>query len=148
MSEGKKYDGEKPKMYLLPPKTLLEVAKVLTFGAAKYDEHNWKKLDNLQNRYSGAALRHIFAHLDGEELDEETGLDHIAHAICCLMFKLEAKLENGKSKEAGLGEPVSIEYRESDRPFERGLSDYEERGLRDVEYRLQHGQTPKDSNRI
>ena len=148
MSEGKKYDGEKPKMYLLPPKTLLEVAKVLTFGAAKYDEHNWKKLDNLQNRYSGAALRHIFAHLDGEELDEETGLDHIAHAICCLMFKLEAKLENGKSKEEGLGEPVSIEYRESDNPLEWGLSDYEKGSVRNPEYRLQHGQTPKDSNRI
>lgn len=147
MSEGKKYDGEKPKMYLLPPKTLLEVAKVLTFGAAKYDEHNWKKLDNLQNRYSGAALRHIVAHLDGEELDEETGLDHIAHAICCLMFKLEAKLENGKSKEEGLGEPVGIEYRESDYPLEWGLSDYEEGSLRNIEYLLQYGQTPKDSNR-
>lgn len=146
MSEGKKYDGEKPKMYLLPPKTLLEVAKVLTFGAAKYDEHNWKKLDNLQNRYSGAALRHIFAHLDGEELDEETGLDHIAHAICCLMFKLEAKLENGKSKEEGLGEPVSIEYRESDKPLEWGFSDYEKGSVRNTEYRLQYDQTPEDSN--
>jgi hypothetical protein len=113
--EGKKYDGEKPRMYLLPPKTLLEVSKVLTFGAAKYDEHNWKKLDNLQNRYTGAALRHIFAHMDGEDLDPETGLDHLAHALCCLMFKLEAKLENGESEEEGLRKPDGNEHRESNR---------------------------------
>ena len=61
MSEGRKFDGEKPRMYLLPPKAIQEVAKVLTFGAQKYDEDNWKKLDNLQNRYTGASLRHIFA---------------------------------------------------------------------------------------
>lgn len=134
--EGRKYDGEKPKMYLLPPKALLEVSKVLTFGAAKYDEHNWKKLDNLQNRYTGAALRHIFAHMAGEELDPETGLDHLAHALCCLMFKLEAKLENGESKEEGLRESVGYEHRESNISLEQRLSDYEERSLRDIEYRL------------
>ena len=62
MSEGKKFDSAKPKMYLLPPKAIVEVSKVLTFGAEKYDEENWRKLDNLQNRYTGGALRHLFAH--------------------------------------------------------------------------------------
>jgi len=94
---GKKYDGGKPKMYLLPPKAIVEVSKVLTYGAEKYNEDNWRKLENLQNRYSGGALRHIFAHLDGEYVDEETGCSHLAHAICCLMFKLEEELENGRS---------------------------------------------------
>ena len=74
MSEGKKYDGEKPRMHLLPPKSMVEIAKVLTFGAEKYDEHNWRKLENLQNRYTSGTLRHIFAHNDGEQLDEESGL--------------------------------------------------------------------------
>ena len=86
---GKKFDSEKPKMYLLPPKATVEVAKVLTFGAAKYDEDNWRYLEDAQNRYSGGALRHIFSHLDGELEDPETNLSHLAHAICCLMFKLE-----------------------------------------------------------
>ena len=75
-----------------------EVGKVLTFGAEKYDPHNWRKVDDLQNRYSSAALRHIFAHIDGEDADEETGLSHLAHAICCLMFKLEDELI-GESEE-------------------------------------------------
>ena len=93
---GVKYDGEKPKMHLLPPKAINEVAKVLTFGAQKYDEENWRKLEDLQSRYSSGALRHIFAHLDSENLDPESGLSHLAHAICCLLFKLEIELENAK----------------------------------------------------
>jgi len=133
MSNGRKFDGEKPRMYLLPPKAIQEVAKVLTFGAQKYDEDNWKKLDNLQNRYTGASLRHIFAIMEGEDLDPETECYHEAHAICCLLFKLEAKLE-ARSKEEGLREPESLKHQKSLSALEsyRGFfrySDYEKSRL-------------------
>ena len=97
--DGIKYDSEKPRMNLLPPKAIVEISKVLTFGAAKYDAENWRKLDDLQNRYTAGALRHIFAHMDGEELDPETNLSHLAHAMCCLLFKLEIELENAQIEE-------------------------------------------------
>ena len=92
MSEGRKFDQEKPQLYLLPPNSIVEVGKVLTYGAEKYDPENWRKVDDLQNRYTSAALRHIFAHMEGEKNDEETGLSHLAHAMCCLLFKLEDEL--------------------------------------------------------
>ena len=113
--EGKKFDSSKPKMYLLPPKALIEVSKVLTFGAEKYDEENWRHLDNLQNRYTGGALRHLFAHMDGELNDPETNYSHLAHAICCLLFKLEIELEKD-SKEEGLRELIESKHREGDKP--------------------------------
>lgn len=109
MKDGIKYDREKPQMHLLPPKATIEVSKVLTFGANKYDADNWKKLDDLQNRYSSAALRHIFADLDGEDLDDESTFYHLAHAICCLLFKLEDKLEKKRKKERAR-EIISSEY--------------------------------------
>ena len=114
---GRKFDSEKPKMYLLPPKSMLEISKVLTFGAEKYDEDNWRHLANLQNRYSGGALRHIFSHLDGELKDDETNYSHLAHAICCLLFKLEIELEKDSEKER-LRESDGSEHRESDYSFE------------------------------
>ena len=89
---GLKFDSAKPEMYLLPPLATLEVGKVLTYGAQKYDAHNWRKLENLQDRYTSAAMRHLLAHMAGEKVDEETGLSHLAHAMCCLMFKLEDEL--------------------------------------------------------
>jgi hypothetical protein len=92
MTSGIKFDNEKPEMYLLPPLATLEVGKVLTYGAKKYSPNNWRKLDRLQSRYTSAAIRHILAEMAGEEVDEETSLSHLAHAICCLMFKLEDKL--------------------------------------------------------
>ena len=116
--KGIKYDGEKPKMNLLPPKAIVEVAKVLTFGAEKYGAENWKELEDLQNRYLAGALRHIFAHMDGEKLDPETGLSHMAHALCCLLFKLEIELEDGESKEEELRETDTTEYTACDQSFE------------------------------
>ena len=120
-SEGIKYDSAKPKMNLLPPKAILEVAKVLTFGAEKYDAENWRKLDDLQNRYTAGALRHIFAHMDGEKLDPETNLSHLAHAMCCLLFKLEIELEDAKSKEEESRESNDLEYQACDQSTESDL---------------------------
>jgi len=34
-------------------------------------------------------LRHLTAWWAGEDLDPESGLHHLAHAACCLMFLLE-----------------------------------------------------------
>ena len=130
---GRKYDSKKPQLYLLPPKTLYEVGKVLTFGAEKYDPHNWRKVDDLQNRYSSAAMRHILAHIDGEDLDEETGLSHLAHAICCLMFKLEDELI-AKSEEKSVRKSKHREYTESNKVIGSGKADNEKGSMPDFEY--------------
>ena len=119
--DGIKYDSEKPRMNLLPPKAIVEISKVLTFGAAKYDAENWRKLDDLQNRYTAGALRHIFAHMDGEELDPETNLSHLAHAMCCLLFKLEIELENAKSEEERPREADTTEHTACDQSFESDI---------------------------
>jgi hypothetical protein len=88
MSEGIKHDSEKVRMDLLSAIWIVGVSNVLTFGAKKYDAHNWRK--GLQrSRLLGAALRHIFSYLSGEDNDPETGLLHLYHASCCLMFASE-----------------------------------------------------------
>ena len=119
-ASGIKYDSEKPKMNLLPPKAIVEISKVLTFGAEKYDAENWRKLDDLQNRYTAGALRHIFAHMDGEDLDPETNLSHLAHAMCCLLFKLEIELEE-RFKEEESRKTDSAEHTARDQSFESDL---------------------------
>ena len=86
---GIKFDSKKPDYSLIPPNALDDVAKVLTYGAQKYDRHNWKQLENLDTRYFAAAQRHLWALQRGETLDAETGIHHAAHAICCMMFMLE-----------------------------------------------------------
>lgn len=92
MSAGMKFDGGKPRMDLLLdgcPNALLRVSEVLTFGAEKYAAHNWKTVPDGPARYKAALLRHVTAHAMGEVNDRESGLPHLSHAACCLLFMLE-----------------------------------------------------------
>jgi hypothetical protein len=82
---GLKFDTEKPRTDLLDPLALEGLAKVLTFGAKKYAAHNWRG-GIAYSRLIGAALRHIFGILRGEDLDPESGLPHVDHLGCCWMF--------------------------------------------------------------
>lgn len=85
---GIKHDQEKPDMSLLSSIALEQIAEVLTFGKKKYAAHNWRKGISY-SRLLGALLRHTFSYLKGEDKDPESGLSHLAHAGCCVMFLLE-----------------------------------------------------------
>ena len=89
---GQKHDAGKPAMHLIPANIEVEVSRVLQFGAEKYGPENWRLVPDLRNRYMGAAMRHVNAMRQGEALDEESGLHHAAHAICCLMFIGETEM--------------------------------------------------------
>jgi len=92
-TEGRKYDSGKPQYGLLPPLALLETVKVLTFGAQKYAPDNWRYVDNAQRRYFDAAQRHLWAWKMGETSDPESNLNHLAHALCCIMFLCDLELQ-------------------------------------------------------
>lgn len=83
---GRKFDGDKPDWSLLDLNILEDTVKVLTFGAKKYDRDNWQQVKNGDQRYYAALIRHLNAHRSGEKLDPESGLPHLAHAMCCLTF--------------------------------------------------------------
>ena len=93
---GRKFDGNKPQYGLLPPLALEETAKVLTFGAEKYEPDNWKFVPDSKRRYFDALQRHLWAWKAGEQNDQETGLSHLAHAMCCLMFLYEHDVKYSK----------------------------------------------------
>ena len=86
VEQGRKDDSSKLRYSLLPVGTVNQVVQVLEFGSKKYADHNWQKVPSANTRYYDAALRHIDAWFSGELKDSETGLPHLAHAICCLMF--------------------------------------------------------------
>jgi Domain of unknown function (DUF5664) len=94
---GRKFDGGKLQFSLLPPKSIKETIRVLQYGAEKYEVGNWKVVPNAKQRYFDAAMRHLWAYNEGEVLDPETGLSHLAHAICSIMFILELNLEEQKN---------------------------------------------------
>lgn len=91
LPEGTKFDKDRIQLQLLPPAALAEIGAVLTFGAKKYAEWNWAK-GIKASRLIRAALGHIWAWWAGEDNDPETGLSHLAHAGCCILFLLDQNL--------------------------------------------------------
>lgn len=86
LREPTKFDGDKVMHELLATEYLEGTAKVLTFGAKKYAAGNWADGSFKASRLVGALKRHLEAYVSGEKLDPESGLPHLYHASCCLMF--------------------------------------------------------------
>lgn len=96
MAEDKPWhkDAGKPRVDLMPPLPLFQVGHVLAFGLKKYGARNWEEY---AARWSwgdllGSTLRHIFSWMAREDRDAESGLHHLAHALCDLMMLLQLVL--------------------------------------------------------
>lgn len=76
---------------LLPFDLVEKAVDVLTFGADKYAPESWRQ--EKSDEYFAALMRHIVAYRKGEVTDQESGLEHLAHAMCNLIFlhELEKK---------------------------------------------------------
>jgi hypothetical protein len=84
-----KHDGGKPRFDLMTWRATAQVIDVLTFGAQTYAPRSWATVPDAYRRYFAAALRHLWARALGERFDPESGLPHLAHAACNVLFICE-----------------------------------------------------------
>lgn len=86
--EGTKNDQGKPRLELIPPFALEEVAKVMEFGAEKHGLYSY--LEGFSwCEMVGGILRHVYKFLRGEDKDDESGLSHLAHAAARCLIMVE-----------------------------------------------------------
>lgn len=78
-------DVPKMPLQLIAPEVLEAMAEVLQYGAKKYAPNNWMRGISWTTVF-GAVLRHLWAWFRGEDIDPESGLPHLSHAACGLMF--------------------------------------------------------------
>lgn len=88
---GVKHDQGKPDFSHMTWELMEVHARVRMFGATKYERDNWHKGFKI-TRSLAAALRHIFKFLSGEDNDQESGLSHLGHAVCCIEHALHDHL--------------------------------------------------------
>lgn len=99
-SPGAKLDQDKPDCSLLGTfgLALTEVSKVGTFGTRKYTRDGWQSVEDAQNRYTAAMLRHYFQ--EGySERDEDSEMYHIAQVAWNALARLELFLREKKQEE-------------------------------------------------
>jgi hypothetical protein len=100
MNTGVKYDKEKSRWDLVLLYVLEGFVRVLTFGAKKYADNNWMIVENAEQRYFSALMRHITAYQAGETVDKESNESHLSHALCCIYFLLYFELKRNNKKSA------------------------------------------------
>ena len=92
VTDGYKHDGGKPRLSLVPPILIRAVGTVMTHGAEKYGEGNWKNVE--PERYRDALARHYCEYMeDPYGVDKQSGLPHLYHLACNVAFLLELEKE-------------------------------------------------------
>ena len=76
------------------PNALFAISEVMTWAAENkgYKPNDWKNLPDSFMAFTGAAGRHRVKRLRGEELDDESGLLHLAHEAFNVLALLETTL--------------------------------------------------------
>lgn len=111
-NKGLKFDASKPRWSLLPAGTVAQVVDVLEFGAKRYGDNNWQKVENARTRYYDAAMRHLEAWKQGQAKDPESGAAHLAHATCCLLFLMYMDDQDNDDAVPQLQEEAKALYRD------------------------------------
>lgn len=90
-----KADAGKPRLSLVPPEIIRDIARVREYGNNKYPEggpDNWKLVE--PERYRDALFRHLLAYLeDPYSKDEESDIPHLWHLACNVAFLCELEKE-------------------------------------------------------
>jgi len=92
-----KADDGKLRYDLLPPHALEGIAAIFTYGSYKYNDNNWMKAE-YPDRYYAAMMRHVQEVRKGNHIDPESGLNHLDHALVCLMMYRELLRKQGVIK--------------------------------------------------
>lgn len=82
VKNGVKHDNGKPligDMIIDYKVQLLELCKVFEHGTKTYGLGNWKQVENGEERFTNAMIRHLLR--EDEVYDEETGLLHAAQVF-------------------------------------------------------------------
>lgn len=94
MSEAKKADHGKIPLGLIPSEFEEALGEILAHGAKRYGSWNWTKGFDDELRLYSAIRRHLGAWHKGEDTDPDSGLPHLMHAACGIMFLYISRLYN------------------------------------------------------
>jgi len=87
----------KPPLHCIPMPVLFEVGMGMYEGGWKYREANWRVIGVRASIYFDAAMRHLTAWWDGEDIDPASKIHHISKVMSCLAVLRDCQMqaENG-----------------------------------------------------
>jgi len=82
---------DKIPLHLWPVTATIMGSLGLLDGMLKYGRSNYREAGVRASIYNDAALRHIAAWFEGEDIDPDSGLPHMAHALACIAIIVDAQ---------------------------------------------------------
>lgn len=76
----------------VPTPIIAEIGLAMLEGACKYGRHNYRAIGVRTSVYYDAALRHLTAFWEGEDIDPDSNLPHIVKAMACLAVLRDSQL--------------------------------------------------------
>lgn len=72
----------------VPSSSIAYLAKAMNDGARKYGEKNWRESEVIMSIYLDATMRHLLSFMDGEDIAEDSKIEHLAHimANCAIIL--------------------------------------------------------------
>lgn len=77
----------------IPAPVLAELGIVMMEGARKYGRHNYRAVGVRASVYYDAALRHLTAFWEGQDIDPYSGVPHIVHAMACCTVLRDSQIQ-------------------------------------------------------
>lgn len=114
--------SDKLPLHLFPMTATIYGTLALLDGALKYGRANWRAAGVRASIYYDACLRHISRWFEGEDLDVDSGLPHLAHALACLVILIDAK-EAGKLKDDRMFKGGYEELLKTATPLVKGMKE-------------------------
>lgn len=95
-------------LHLVPPVATHYLALAFKDGAGKYGPYNWREKGVSASVYIAAAMRHLDAYRDGEDLSHDAQVHHLGHVMACCAIILDAesvgKLNDDRPLKGAAGE--------------------------------------------
>lgn len=85
---------KKVPMHVLSMPVLMEMALGMHEGARKYGSHNFRVAGVRASVYYDAAMRHLGAWWEGQDIDPDSGLSHITKTLSCLHVLRDAMMND------------------------------------------------------
>lgn len=83
--------SDKIPLHLWPTTATALGSMALLDGECKYGRSNYRAIGARASIYYDAAMRHLSKWFEGEEVDTDSGLPHLAHALACLAILVDAQ---------------------------------------------------------
>ena len=88
------FGSQKVGLSCVPMTVVLELATAMREGAQKYGRHNWRESGVRSSVYFDAAIRHLFAWWEGEEIDPDSGISHLTKAMASLAVLRDGQMQS------------------------------------------------------